>query len=88
MPIALPMLVPSPNAPVTALTRVKLTQALSENFVTFFGKLNLLDEFNQPFTGGARGTNGYMNASSVERFPTAHTGPGSRSSRISSRCSA
>ena len=47
--------------PVTALTGVKVTQALSEHFVLFGGKLNMLDGFNQPFTGGARGVDGFMN---------------------------
>jgi len=62
LPVNLSQLVPVPNQDVTALTRVKVTQALSENFIVFGGKLNLLDEFNQPFTGGARGVNGFMNA--------------------------
>ena len=30
---------------------MKFTQALSENFVTFAGKLNMFDEFKMPFTG-------------------------------------
>jgi porin len=39
---------------------VKFTQALSENFVTFFGKINMLDQFNMPFTG-ARALDGFWN---------------------------
>jgi porin len=61
MPASVAQLVPVPNGSVTALTGVKFTQALSENFIVFGGKLNLLDGFNQPFTGGAYGINGFMN---------------------------
>jgi porin len=61
MPVSTTQLFPIPNGEVTALTRVKVTQALSENFVVFGGKINVLDEFNQPFTGGAYGRDGFMN---------------------------
>jgi porin len=61
MPVSTAQLFPSTNTPVTALTGVKVTQALSESFVLFAGKINTLDGFNQPFTGGARGTHGFMN---------------------------
>lgn len=60
LPVSIGQFVPTPN-PVTALTGVKVTQALSENFVLFGGKINTLDGFNQPFTGGARGVDGFMN---------------------------
>jgi porin len=62
MPINIAEVVPAPKPPITALTGVKFTQALSENFVLFGGKLNLLDSFNQPYTGGARGVDGFMDA--------------------------
>jgi porin len=62
MPVSLGQAVPVPNGTVTALTGVKLTQFLSESMLVYGGKINLLDEFNQPFSGGARGTNGFMNA--------------------------
>jgi porin len=39
---------------------VKFTQALSENFVTFAGKINMFDEFKMPFTG-ARLFDGFWN---------------------------
>jgi porin len=61
MPVNTAALFPSTDTPITALTGVKLTQALSESFVVFAGKINTLDGFNQPFTGGARGTGGFMN---------------------------
>jgi porin len=46
---------------VFALTGAKFTQALSERFLVFGGKINVLDGFNQPFTGGARGVDGFLN---------------------------
>jgi porin len=61
-PVSLGQLVPVPQGPVNALTGVKVTQALSENFLTFGGKLNLLDEFKVPFTG-ANIFDGFMNSS-------------------------
>jgi porin len=61
MPVSIAQLVPVPNGSVTALTGVKFTQALSEQLMVFGGKLNLLDGFNQPFTGGARGVDGFWN---------------------------
>jgi porin len=61
MPVSVGQLVPVSSGSATALTGVKFTQALSENFIVFGGKLNILDGFNQPFTGGARGVDGFMN---------------------------
>ncbi len=52
-PISTAQILPTTNPPVMALTGVKFTQALSENFVLFAGKINTVDGFNQPFTGGA-----------------------------------
>jgi porin len=46
-------LFPKATGSETALTGVKFTQALSENFVTFAGKLNMFDAFKMPFTGAA-----------------------------------
>ncbi|MBN9521576.1 carbohydrate porin [bacterium] len=62
LPTSLAQAVPVVSGEVTALTGVKVTQALSENFLVYLGKINVLDTFNQPFTGGARGTNGFWNA--------------------------
>lgn len=60
MPVNTPELFPAPNGTETALTGVKFTQALSENVITFAGKLNMLDAFIMPFTG-ARALDGFMN---------------------------
>jgi porin len=60
LPVNTAELFPLPNGSVTALTGVKFTQALSENFVTFAGKLNMIDEFTMPFTG-ARALDGFWN---------------------------
>lgn len=62
LPVSLIQILPSPTEDVTALTGVKVTQALSENFVTYFGKINTLDEFKQPFASG-RGVDAFMNTS-------------------------
>ncbi|VTR91231.1 carbohydrate-selective porin : Carbohydrate-selective porin OprB OS=Pedosphaera parvula (strain Ellin514) GN=Cflav_PD0649 PE=4 SV=1: OprB [Gemmata massiliana] len=60
-PANIAQILPTPNGYVGALTGVKFTQALSERFITFFGKINTAEAFNQPFTGGALGVDGFMN---------------------------
>ncbi|HEV3302785.1 MAG TPA: carbohydrate porin [Planctomycetaceae bacterium] len=60
IPVNMPELSPKAKGSETALTAVKFTQALSENFVTFAGKLNMFDEFTMPFTG-ARLFDGFWN---------------------------
>jgi porin len=60
IPVNMPELFPKAKGSETALTAVKFTQALSENFVTFAGKLNMFDEFKMPFTG-ARLFDGFWN---------------------------
>jgi porin len=75
MPVSIAQLFPSPNTPVTALTGVKVTQALSESVVVFGGKINTLDGFNQPFTGGAQGVNGFMNTAMVAPVVALRTVP-------------
>jgi porin len=60
LPVNMPELFPKANGSETALTGVKFTQALSETFVTFAGKLNMFDEFKMPFTGAA-GFDGFWN---------------------------
>lgn len=62
-PLSLPQALPVATGSTTALTGVKFTQALSESFIVYVGKINLLDNFNQPFTGGGRGVDGFQNAS-------------------------
>lgn len=70
MPVNTAEIFPAPNGNVTALTAVKVTQALSENVLTFAGKLNMLDTFNMPFTG-ARALDGFWNLGLA--FPTVVT---------------
>jgi len=49
----------------TALTAVKFTQALSENFIVFAGKINTIDNVQQPFMPGRGLDAGFMNAAFV-----------------------
>ena len=60
IPVNTAELFPTARGSETALTGVKFTQALSENFVLFGGKLNMLDEFKMPFTGD-RAIDGFWN---------------------------
>lgn len=45
-----------------ALTSVRFTQALSENFVVYAGKINTIDNVQQPFMSGRGLDAGFMNA--------------------------
>jgi porin len=45
-----------------ALTELKFTQALSENFVLYAGKINTIDNVQQPFMPGRGLDAGFMNA--------------------------
>lgn len=74
MPVNTAGLFPVPNGTVTALTGVKFTQALSENVITFGGKLNLLDGFRMPFTG-ARALDGFWNLGMSIPVVVARTAP-------------
>ena len=49
----------------TALTAVKFTQALSENFLVYAGKINTIDNIQQPFMPGRGLDAGFMNAAFV-----------------------
>jgi porin len=49
----------------TALTNVKFTQALSEDFVVYAGKINTIDNIQQPFMRGRGLDAGFMNAAFV-----------------------
>jgi porin len=60
MPVNTAALFPAPVGSPTALTAVKLTQALSEDFITFAGKINMLDELKQNYAAG-RGVDAFMN---------------------------
>jgi porin len=48
-----------------ALTEVKFTQALSENLVLYAGKINTIDNIQQPFMPGRGLDAGFMNATFV-----------------------
>ena len=60
MPPNLGNLFPGPTGSPTGLTGVKFTQALSEQFVVFGGKINTLDGLTQNYAGG-RGVDAFMN---------------------------
>jgi porin len=49
----------------TALTAVRFTQALSENFILYGGKINTIDNVQQPFMPGRGLDAGFMNAAFV-----------------------
>ncbi len=68
MPVNVGMLFPTPTGNVTALTALKATQFVSENFLVFGGKINILDEWKQPYAGG-RGVDAFMNTNLA--FPVA-----------------
>lgn len=74
MPANSGMLFPVSNGTATALTGVKLMQALSPDFVVFGGKINTLDELKQPFAGG-RGVDAFMNLSLILPVAAARTIP-------------
>ncbi|WP_231616124.1 carbohydrate porin [Novipirellula artificiosorum] len=61
LPVSTAQILPDGNRDVTALTNVTLTQALSESVLVQAGKINTLDGFVQPFTGGANGLDGFQN---------------------------
>ncbi len=60
MPVNIGNLFPTATGSTTALTGVKLTQALSENFIVFGGKINTLDGLTQNYAAG-RGVDAFMN---------------------------
>lgn len=78
-PSNIAMAFPEPDENVTALTGLKFTQALSENFVVFAGKINTLDEFpiryNREMGLGRPGLSGFMNTSLVFNPIAARTVP-------------
>ena len=75
MPVNTGRVVPIPDGQVTALTGVKVTQALSENFAVFGGKLNMFDSFNEPFLPGRGLDNGFMNLAAIVNPVIARTVP-------------
>ncbi|MFO0919801.1 MAG: carbohydrate porin [Planctomycetaceae bacterium] len=68
MPANIAGLFPLPYGSVTALTAVKFTQVLSNDLLIYAGKINLIDEIKQQFSGG-RGVDAFMNTAIV--FPVA-----------------
>jgi porin len=74
MPANTAALFPLPGETVSALTAVKFTQALSENFITFAGKINMLDELKQPYAAG-RGVDAFMNLGLALPVAAARTVP-------------
>lgn len=68
-PSNIAMSFPEPEGNLTALTGLKLTQAISENVAFFAGKINTLDEFpiryNSSLGLGRPGVGGFMNTSLV-----------------------
>ncbi len=68
-PSNIAMAFPEMDGNVTALTGLRVTQALSENFAVFAGKINTLDEFpiryNPAMGLGRPGLGGFMNTSLV-----------------------
>jgi porin len=74
MPANTGALFPLPLGSVSALTGVKFTQILSENFLVFGGKLNMFDQVSQPF-GGGRGIDAFMNLGLTFPIPLMRTVP-------------
>lgn len=74
MPSNVGMLFPTTNGSATALTGVKITQALSEEFLVFGGKINTLDGLTQTYAGG-RGVDAFMNMGLAFPLVAARTVP-------------
>jgi porin len=69
LPANISMLFPDGDRDFTALTALKYTQFLSENFAVFFGKINTLDEYPLKYSPGMEnnlpGLAGFMNSGLV-----------------------
>ncbi|MBX3421422.1 MAG: carbohydrate porin [Pirellulaceae bacterium] len=78
-PSNIAMAFPENEGNVIALTGLKVTQALSENFAVFAGKINTLDEFpiryNRDMGLGRPGLSGFMNTSLIFNPIAARTVP-------------
>lgn len=68
MPVNVGSLFPAPNGTVSGLTALKLSQFVTEDFMVFSGKINMLDEWKQPYAAG-RGVDAFMNTNLA--FPVA-----------------
>jgi porin len=73
-PVNLMLSVPLSSGTVTGLTGVKFTQVLSENLLVYAGKLNTLDDFQQPLTG-AGALSGFQNSAMIYNPVYARTIP-------------
>jgi porin len=65
VPVNIGRSLPRVDGTVTALTAVKFTQALSENLVLYAGKINTIDNLQQPFMPGRGLDAGFMNGAFV-----------------------
>ena len=65
LPVNIGRALPVVSGTETALTNVKFTQALSENFLVYFGKINTIDNVQQPFMPGRGLDAGFMNSAFV-----------------------
>lgn len=74
-PVNFALAVPTDSDSVFALTAVTVTQFLSENWLVYFGKLNTVDDSNQPYTGGGMGLYGFNNGSLLQSPILARTVP-------------
>lgn len=88
-PSNIAMLFPEPNGSITSITGLKITQALSENFAVFAGKINTLDEYplryglynpelglNRPGIGGFLNTSLVFNPIAARTVPYSAAGVG------------
>jgi porin len=73
-PANIAMSFPDSDRHVTAITGLKLTQALSESVAVYAGKINTLDEYALRYAGGP-GLGGFMNTSLVFNPIVARTVP-------------
>lgn len=78
-PSNIAMSFPRPDEDISALTGIKITQALSESFAVYFGKINTLDEyalhFDQTLGLNRPGIGGFMNTTLVFNPILARTVP-------------
>ena len=68
------MAFPKAGKDVTGITRLILSQSLSDNFMVFAGKINSLDDFALNFTG-RNGVERFMNSAMVANIINARTVP-------------
>jgi porin len=73
-PVEQMLVFPQFDGSVTALTDVRLIQALGDNFRAEVGKMNLFDDIRQPLTG-ARVVDGFQNGSLILDMILARTLP-------------